>query len=266
MKILKRFELESNPVNKEFLILTYLIILLFFSPFRVFADNLQEVKLTNSNRVNIQKIKKTLVGEIKNEIQHYSDIHGWKKVVPNIKVNIPKAITSLPQCPAPVRFTAQDNQQQPIGRLKKQITCESSTVNWRLNATVYVQLTLPVMVARTLIHRDEIITRDMLDSKKLQLKAPKSIITNVDQVIGLHTNRRIRQGQLITENLLKKPFLINKGDQVLIVAKKGKFEASTKGVALDHGKMKEQIKVENTANQKVIHARVFAQGKVETIF
>ncbi|WP_233217735.1 flagellar basal body P-ring formation chaperone FlgA [Photobacterium sp. GB-1] len=264
--MLKILEVVSNPAKKAFVSLTYLIILVIFLPFSVFADNLQEVKLITSNSVNIQKIKSALVDEIKNEIQHYSDIHGWKKVVPNINVNIPKAISSLPHCPEPVRFTAQDNQSQPVGRLKRQVKCESPTVNWRLNATVYVQLTLPVMVARTLIHRDEVITMDMLDSKKLQLKAPKNIITDADQVIGLHAIRRIRQGQLITENVLKKPFLINKGDQVLIVAKKGKFEASTKGMALEHGKMYEQIKVENTATQKVIHARVVAQGKVETIF
>ncbi|PQJ62818.1 flagellar basal body P-ring formation chaperone FlgA [Photobacterium angustum] len=245
-----------------FLRLTLLLCLLL----SCWANAEQQNLTSQAQKLDTNALTEELKETVNKEIQQYSKRHHWSNGVSKIKVQLPAAAASLPVCPTTFMIASQDNQQQPIGRLKKQITCESSTVNWRLNATVYVQLTLPVIIARTLIHRDEVITRDMLDSQNLQLKVPKHIITDADQVIGLHTIRQIRQGQLITENLLKKPFLINKGEQVLIVAKKGKFEASTKGVALEHGKMHEQIKVKNTATQKVIHARVFAQGKVETIF
>ncbi|MCG3863986.1 MULTISPECIES: flagellar basal body P-ring formation chaperone FlgA [unclassified Photobacterium] len=245
-----------------FLRLTLLLCLLL----SCWANAEQQNLTSQAQKLDTNALTEHLIETINKDIQQYSERHHWSNVISKIKVQLPAAAASLPVCPTTFIIASQDNQSQPVGRLKRQVKCESPTVNWRLNATVYVQLTLPVMVARTLIHRDELITRDMLDSQMLQLKAPKNIITDADQVIGLHTIRRIRQGQLITENLLKKPFLINKGDQVLIVAKKGKFEASTKGMALEHGKMHEQIKVENTATQKVIHARVFAQGKVETIF
>ena len=222
--------------------------------------------VSQPHKLDTKLLEQQLIEAVNQEINSYGERHQWSNVTSQINVQLPTATSSLPSCPTPLRFSSQDNQAQPIGRLKRQVTCESTAVNWQFNATIYVEITLPVLVANTLINRNEMITRDMLSHQSIRLKSPKAIMTSIDQTVGSYTARRVRQGQLLTENLIKKPFLVNKGDEVLIVAKKGEFEASTKGIALEHGKLNEQIKIQNKNSHKVISGRVFAQGKVETIF
>ncbi|WP_318483420.1 flagellar basal body P-ring formation chaperone FlgA [Photobacterium leiognathi] len=230
------------------------------------ANSASQKVASQDHKLDTKLLEQQLKRAVNQEIDNYSERHQWSNVTSQIKVKLPTAASSLPSCPTPLGFSSQDNQAQPIGRLKRQVKCESTPMNWQFNATIYVEITLPVLVAKTQINRNEMITSDMLSHQSIRLKSPKAIMTSTDQTIGLYTTRRVRQGQLITENLLKKLFLINKGDEVLIVAKKGEFEASTKGIALEHGKMNEQIKIQNKNSHKVISGRVFAQGKVETIF
>ncbi|KPA52062.1 flagellar basal body P-ring biosynthesis protein FlgA [Photobacterium leiognathi subsp. mandapamensis] len=222
--------------------------------------------VSETHKLDTKLLEQQLIEAVNKEINSYGERHQWSNVTSQINVQLPTATSLLPSCPTPLRFSSQDNQAQPIGRLKRQVKCESTAVNWQFNATIYVEITLPILVANTLINRNEMITRDMLSHQSIQLKSPKAIMTSIDQTVGSYTARRVRQGQLITENLIKKPFLINKGDEVLIVAKKGEFQATTKGIALEHGKLNEHIKIQNKNSHKVISGRVFAQGKVETIF
>ncbi|WP_275426420.1 flagellar basal body P-ring formation chaperone FlgA [Vibrio variabilis] len=60
--------------------------------------------------------------------------------------------------------------------------------------------------------------------------------------------------------------MVEKGNEVVIIAAKGGFNATTKGVALQTGGEGEQIKVQNSQSKKVIRAVVTGLNQVHTQF
>ncbi len=56
--------------------------------------------------------------------------------------------------------------------------------------------------------------------------------------------------------------LINKGESIIIEAKKGALVVRTQGLALENGYQGQQIRVLNERSQKEIRARVVRRGVV----
>lgn len=67
---------------------------------------------------------------------------------------------------------------------------------------------------------------------------------------------------MITHSLLQKPWLVRKGEQILIQAINGNIKITMAAVALADGALNETIKVRNLTSKRVVDAQVVDVRKV----
>ena len=175
------------------------------------------------------------------------------------------AITQLKQrpCPETPQISATGN--LPLGRKNLKLVCPVAN-GWQLYAPVRVVYEMEVIVTATdvdngaTIHDHQLIlaTRDIG-------KLKQGYFTAFESVAGYASRRHLRPGTVITANLLQAPLLIEKGDQVVIVAKKGGLEVRVSGVALTRGRLGKQIPVRNSKTKRIVRGKVVASGVVEVM-
>lgn len=204
--------------------------------------------------------------EMQAEVDAYARQHHWQNVQTDIVITVPAAVQHLPVCPEPLTIAASDLNNQPVGNLKRQVRCDGGAHPWRINTTVKVEVQLPVVVARTALNRGTKLAADMLKMQVMRFNRATDFATQIPNVTGKRTERRIRSGQVIRPASLQQRWLVETGDEVLITARKDGMQASTRGIALEDGGKNEQIEVKNSRSEKVIKVRVTDYGKVETVF
>jgi flagellar basal body P-ring formation protein FlgA len=68
---------------------------------------------------------------------------------------------------------------------------------------------------------------------------------------------------VITPDLLTAPDAVERGDHVIITAKSGAFEVTSRGKALANGSVGEQVLIQNLRSARTVRANVIAPGRVE---
>lgn len=200
------------------------------------------------------------------EVATQAKVKRWQNYQLDYQIWLPSSVNHLPQCPQALRINGRDNQVLPIGNLKRAVICESDDTSWRVNITIKAALTLPVVVTQVSMARGEIVSAANLQLISRRLSRQEDFYSAVQDAAGLETTRRIRAGQMVNPHNLSSPPLIEKGNQVLIIASQDGFTATTKGIALEDGKANQQINVRNNSSGKVIKAVVSGRNQVETTF
>ncbi|MGD8234264.1 flagellar basal body P-ring formation chaperone FlgA [Vibrio sp. TRT 1302] len=213
-----------------------------------------------------QALKRAVSEQFLHQISLIAEQKQWQNYHLATDIRVPSAVNHLPTCPNALIIEAGDSNILPIGNLKRSVSCQSATVDWRINVTIKSALTLNVVVAKTAINRDESITSSQLALEQRTLNREQDFYTQLDQVNSKIATRRIRSGQIVDGRKLQSPALVEKGNQVVITATKDGFSASTKGVALEQGAYGQQIDVRNSSSGKEIKAVVTGINQVETQF
>lgn len=216
--------------------------------------------------MSVDSIQQAVSNDFEQEVSHQANTNNWQDYKLSYDIRVPSSANHLPLCPEPLVISGRDNQTIPVGNLKRAVICESLDVSWRINIAIKSALNLDVVVANTLIQRDEKLTSKALRIEKRTLTRPQDFFSSINQAVGKQAARRIRSGQLINPNSLSAPNMVEKGNQVMIIASKDGFTASTKGVALEDGMKGEQIAVQNSASGKNIKAIVTGLNQVQTQF
>ncbi len=97
-------------------------------------------------------------------------------------------------------------------------------------------------------------------------KAPVNLVTDLNYAKGKRLKQSLKSGGYIRDNMLEIPPLIQKGDRVRLVAKKGSLMVVSSGTAKTKGGRNEQIKVENTDSKRIVVGRVLDDTSVEVVF
>lgn len=213
-----------------------------------------------------QSLREEVAHTYEQELAQYASINDWGPYQSDYKIWVPGSANHLPQCASELVISGRDHQSVPVGNLKRSVSCEDTDNNWRLNVTIKASLTLDVVVTETAIGRDQTVTAQSLKLEQRTLSRDDRFFTAIADATGLQTQRRIRSGQILNPRLLNAPPLVEKGNQVVIIATKDGFTASTRGVALEDGGKGEQIDVENSRSGKVVRAVVSGLNQVHTQF
>ncbi|MGR5068454.1 MULTISPECIES: flagellar basal body P-ring formation chaperone FlgA [Vibrio] len=222
--------------------------------------------IANEKTLTVDELKAIVSEQFEQEVAQVAQSRQWGNYQLDYQIWVPGSANHLPVCNSPLAITGRDNRPLPIGNLKRAVSCEDVNSQWRINVTIKSKVTLPVLVATTAIGRNESISTSNLKIESRTISRQDDFYTQTNQAIGLETIRRIRAGQMIDPTNLSAPPLIEKGNEVIIIASKDGFSASTKGVALENGKRGHQIKVENIGSGKVIRAVVTGVNQVHTQF
>ena len=220
--------------------------------------------LTNEATLSADELKVIVGQHFEQEVARSAQSNHWQNYQIEYRIWVPSSANHLPVCESPFVIKGRDNRPLPIGNLKRSVSCEDITSPWRINITIKSSITLPVVVATHTIDRNETISPSHLKTEKRTISRQNDFYTLTSQAIGLEATRRIRAGQIIGQTNLSSPALIEKGNQVIIIAQKEGFSASTKGVALEQGKKGQQINIKNIRSGKVIRAVVTGMNQVHT--
>jgi flagella basal body P-ring formation protein FlgA len=222
--------------------------------------------LANTATMNQDLIEQAVTAQLNKELSILASQRHWQQYQAQFTLWVPSSVKHLPLCHSDLVIEGRNHQTIPVGNLKRMVRCDDGSHDWRLNVTVKSVLSLPVVVAQSTLNRDEEISAKELKLETRTLSRATDFLTSVADAAGQRPTRRIRSGQVLDGALLIAPPLVQKGNEVIIIASKDGFNASTKGIALERGSRGDQIEVQNLRSKKVIRAVVSGLNQVHTQF
>ncbi|MEO5373326.1 MAG: flagellar basal body P-ring formation chaperone FlgA [Alphaproteobacteria bacterium] len=131
----------------------------------------------------------------------------------------------------------------------------SDTKRQRLAGRVFNTVEIPVL-SRGLKKGEVIALKDVRWVKVRSDDVRQDVVTDADQLLGLTPTRFIRDGVPLRSPDLQKPILVEKGAQVTMILKTPMMSLTVRGQALEDGARNDSIRVQNTASNKSVLARV----------
>ena len=122
------------------------------------------------------------------------------------------------------------------------------------------------MTSATNIVRGQVITGDMVERT---LRPRKQIgaqtLSTLDEAIGLEATRTIRAGTTISLSDLTAADLVRKGEKVTLTVERGALTITVDTIAIEDGKMGEQVELTNAESGKVIRGIVIGRHQAKGI-
>ncbi len=126
------------------------------------------------------------------------------------------------------------------------------------NVVAYIEWRVPVIVAKKLITRGEIITKDDIKSAVKYIRfVPQNLVVSKAQVIGATALQNISIGEPIRTSMISMVPVIRYGDIVRVIYDNGYIRITTKAKALQNGYLGKFVRLQPLDNPKT-----FIVGKV----
>ena len=158
-----------------------------------------------------------------------------------------------------------------LGRVTVQVSC-AEPISWRVHVQATVMLEGYVWVLERGAQRGEVLGTPMVVKQKIMLGANNAALTalgnpivDVEPWLGYMFSQRISAGKVLTDRMLKRANLVNKGEKVLIRHRTTGLQLQTFGTALKGAASDQRIQVRNNSSGKVIEVVVVARGLVEVL-
>ena len=137
----------------------------------------------------------------------------------------------------------------------------------RVWAAVNIEVLTKVVVTKKPLGRYQPIKEGDIHYKKMDLAdLPSNAITNLEEVLGKRTRRRVDTDVVLRSDLIELPPLVNRGDVVLMVAESDGLRITALGEVKGKGRLGERIRVINFDSKKAIYARVLDSNTVKVDF
>lgn len=140
------------------------------------------------------------------------------------------------------------------------------------SAPVDVGILRNVPVTKRIITRDMKLSADDYEWKRLAIRELDYLPKDTDLVdrqltVRLNPGDVIRPGHIRKQSAVKQPFVVNKRDNVKVIAQKGKLRVTLGGaVALDRGRVGDTIRLKNPTSEKVLTAKLISPNTAVTRF
>lgn len=167
----------------------------------------------------------------------------------------------LPQCDEALTLKNKSRNQN-ASNMTVQVSCQGTTP-WSLYISSQIKQWMPVVISSRAVAKGVHLTQEDLKTEIRDVRRMNSgAITDTNQVIGMQLKRPLRANESIRSSSLSPPLLVEKGDQVTVIASSGSFSVKIAGIALAKGKLGDQIRVQNAITEKIIKARITEKGQV----
>ncbi|MCC4832676.1 MULTISPECIES: flagellar basal body P-ring formation chaperone FlgA [unclassified Shewanella] len=216
----------------------------------------EDSTITYSLSTITELAKETVAKKIANSPSYNSDA----------KINIlPQRVEGRltpPSCYPPINVEMASD--RPINRTNTvKISCISPEYDypWQMYLSVKVEVLYPVVTAKSIIEKGELITNDTIEINYVDQHSIRGqFFSGVSDIIGTRSKRRVpAKAPLLNNNLC----FVCKGDSVSIYAKTNSFEIKTAGEALRDGNVGETIRVKNSNSNRKLDVIVIGVGEVE---
>lgn len=150
-----------------------------------------------------------------------------------------------------------------VGNRTIGIRCRAPT-EWTVYVSVKVKVMRPVVVAakalaanQTLKSSDvKVVMQDISDLRQ-------GFLLSADKVLGQQLKYPVALGTALTPRSLKQQKVVQRGEQVILVAQAGSMEVRMNGMAMEDAILGDKIKVKNNSSNRVVEGIVQAPGIVK---
>ena len=179
-----------------------------------------------------------------------------------IQVNTLDPRLRMPLCSQELDATL-ESPAQPLGRVTVRVRCNGSAP-WTVFVPAQVRLFREVVTVVHPLKRQSVIGPEDVVLRERDVGTLKQgFLSQLDQAVGMKLLRATVLDQVLTPQHLEQAEVIQKGDQVVIIARSGSLAVRMPGEALVKGGLSEQIRVRNLNSKRVVKARVTGPGQVE---
>ncbi|QIT56179.1 flagellar basal body P-ring formation protein FlgA [Aquisalimonas sp. 2447] len=138
---------------------------------------------------------------------------------------------------------------------------------WTLYVSVRVEMLKEVYAAaRTIPRGSRIGEEDIMRVEMDVNRMTRGYFTSAEQLLGMESQRALREGDIITASRVGAPQLVERGQTVLITAENGSTRISMNGEALQSGALGERIRVRNSSSERVVEGEIVADSRVRVSF
>jgi len=124
-----------------------------------------------------------------------------------------------------------------------------------------------VWVAANDLRRGMVIEADSLRREYLPWGAvPRDRVANLAEAVGMQLSRSLRGGDVVRASQLQVVPVVQRGDRVTLVARRGLLQVRARGVAREAGGRNARVRVANATSGKVVMGRVVDSATVEVGF
>lgn len=199
--------------------------------------------------------------QIQQGIEHYAIENLLNSNDENIKLNVRK-LDPRQKIPSCNQYAYEAlNFSHDVSNFSVKVTCPHN--DWFTFVSVSMVKLQSVVVATTSVSPGQLLSSQSLTVKQIDVtRLRSSTFLQPEQIIGARAKKRMRQGSVITTNML---CFVCKGDRVTITASMNGLSIKATGMALEDGNLGDSIKIENTTTDKVIIAKVLKQGEVRVL-
>nr|WP_233593170.1 flagellar basal body P-ring formation chaperone FlgA [Citrobacter cronae] len=212
-----------------------------------------------------EQINARVLNAASHEIDALARKQQWQDYRYTFNIYIPSAVSTSALCASAPQVTSSTSPEMVLSRMNFVVSCPGSN-GWQFNVAVRPDVSIPVVMPKSLIARDTVITADDLQLKKFNISNQREgLMTNIDEAIGLTSKRALQPGKPITRSELVLPVLVKRDQPVMIVSHMAGITASMPGVALKNGRKGDVIKIRNSSSQRIISGMVDDTGVVTTL-
>lgn len=150
-----------------------------------------------------------------------------------------------------------------IGKTTVGIRCEGKNP-WSLHVAATISAYQMVAVASRQLQKGSVLSESDIRLKKMDVSTlPYGFIEEIKNGVGKKLRRRILKGAVLTPSMLKSPQIVNRGQEITIMALSGRMKVKVKGKALASGAVGERIKVMNLKSQHKLEGVITQSGEVK---
>lgn len=209
-----------------------------------------------------QQITDRVKQQVTTAIAQQAQLHRWPSYKKTLQFALPAQVDSYPPCPTELEVKA-NTAQATLAHQHFLVYCASNDP-WQVAVSLKLALFVPAVFAKNDLQRGQILTRSDIALHESNIATLRgSIISDSNAVIGMSTRRRVRAGDVLTQQKLTSPILVQRGAPVTIVANQQGVEARTRGIALKKGRKGEVIGVKNSSSGREVLAVITRAGEVK---
>ncbi|KAA0876577.1 flagellar basal body P-ring formation protein FlgA [Nitrincola tapanii] len=164
----------------------------------------------------------------------------------------------LAPCQAPLEIQLPFSTGQ---RVTARVNCAQP--QWSLFVSAQIRQFLPVVVStRPLARNSRVQSSDLRLLEQDITRLGNDYYTQLDDLVGMQVRRPIGSDQVISPRQLEAALAVSRGERVALEAQRGGLTIRTLGVALEDGRLGQQIRVRNESSGNEVHAMIIAPGVV----
>jgi len=193
--------------------------------------------------------------------QHLLDNNSQQRIEFNVARIDPNL--RMPRCSK--ALSLKKNNQRILGRVSIRVRCDGNNP-WQIYVPVTVKAYQKVVTASAPLAREQRLDRSVIElTEKEVSRLTQGYFSSINEVLGKSLKRPVSLNGVIQPNMVVESMVISRGDEVMIIAKIGTLSVKSPGIAINNGRIGQQIQVKNKASKRVITARVITSKLVEVI-